>query len=308
MPNNPRPALWRTAIVAVGILGLVLVSGHTASAQSSSAAQAEAARRIERLEAQVRSLTGQVQEMGFQIRTLQDQMRRIQEDTEYRLQELEGGKSTGKRSRRKTETRGTIAANDTPATEENSRVLGTVPTDEDGSPPAGSSGGPLDLSALARGVTTPNPVAPSSSLPGVKTLNEPQVAAISPSVSPRDAYDSAYGSILNGDYAAAEAGFRSFLQAFPNHQLAGHAQYWVGESHFARGKYRNAADAFLKSYTDYPEGRKAPDSLLKLGLSLSGLGEPGAACATYSELLNKYPNAPRTIRKRAGREHKRGKC
>ena len=36
-----------------------------------------------------------------------------------------------------------------------------------------------------------------------------------------------------------------------------------------RGQYKNAADAFLKGYKKYKSSEKAPDTLLKLGMSLA---------------------------------------
>ena len=41
------------------------------------------------------------------------------------------------------------------------------------------------------------------------------------------------------------------------------------------GDYRGAAQNFLKGYQDYPKSRRAPDSLLKLGLSLEEDGREG---------------------------------
>ena len=278
-----------------GIFGGGIFGGSKKSKQ-----QAQNTVRIDQMEAQIRSMTGQIQELAHEVRTLRERIRRMQEDNDYRFQELEGAAPARKRSSAEPpETRGTIAANNGDDPARQPQILGTVPANE----PAGSAaGGPLDLSALARG-----DIGPSNTLPGVSTPSEPQIARVTP-VSPRDAYDRAYGMILSGDYRGAEIEFRGFLDAYPDHRLAGNAQYWVGESLYARRDFRAAADAFLKSYTAYPDGRKAPDSLLKLGLSLSGLKEPRAACATYSELLTKYPNAPRTIRKRARAEQKRGQC
>ena len=141
-------------------------------------------------------------------------------------------------------------------------------------------------------------------IPGVN----PRYAAVPPTANPRDEYDAAYGYILNGEYALAETSFRAFLSNHPTDRRVGSAQYWLGESYIARGMNREAADSFLKSYTQFPDGPKAPDSLLKLGLSLNGLGEKKAACATYEELLTKYPKATKAVRDRAQAEKSRGKC
>ena len=63
------------------------------------------------------------------------------------------------------------------------------------------------------------------------------------------------------------------------HSLAGSAQYWLGETFYAQGNFREAAQNFLHGYKNYPKSRRAPDSLLKLGISLNKLGQTQQACA-----------------------------
>jgi tol-pal system protein YbgF len=90
--------------------------------------------------------------------------------------------------------------------------------------------------------------------------------------------------------------------------MAGNSQYWLGETFYVRGKYRKAADAFLKAYKTYPDSVKAPDSLMKLALSLARLGQKDAACKTFGELDSRYPNAPGHVKQRAGMERRRAGC
>ena len=121
-------------------------------------------------------------------------------------------------------------------------------------------------------------------------------------------YETAYGYLLQQNYGAAEAAFADFLATHPSDPLAGNAQYWLGESHFVRGQYKQAAGAFLKGYQTYARSAKAPDSLLKLAMSLDRLGQKDAACTSYGELNTRFPNAPQTIRSRADSERRRIGC
>ena len=125
---------------------------------------------------------------------------------------------------------------------------------------------------------------------------------------PRGQYEQAYNSILAGDYDRAEAGFRAFIAAHPEDEHAADAQYWLGESLFARGKYREAANEFLNGHKTYPKSAKAPDTLLKLGLSLAGLGERDAACSTYAQVLKQYPQASNALRQRIAVEQASASC
>ena len=122
------------------------------------------------------------------------------------------------------------------------------------------------------------------------------------------AYEAAYNRILQRDFAAARASFKDFLTRFPNSALAGNAQYWVGESHFATGRYKLAARAFLTGYEKYAKSKKGADNLLKLAMSFGKLRQIGPACSSLNELRAKFPNAPRTIRVSANRERRRLKC
>jgi tol-pal system protein YbgF len=255
--------------------------------------------------------------MAFQMRELQDQLRRMQEDNEYRFQQLEGG-TPGKRS------------DAAPGLDQNGNPqsgnliapgggFATVPADGSGDGDWAQSGGyeagsgvppngPIDLSSLAKGLeTVPGTGGQVTPEPEFST-DDDAIAGIIGSGDPRTDYDQAYSLAVNGDYQGAEAGFRSFLESYPDNELTANAQYWLGESLLAQQNYREAADAFLKTYRDHPGNSKSPDSLLKLGVSLRGLGETDVACATFSELLNKFPNAAPAVLSQARDERQRAQC
>jgi len=120
-------------------------------------------------------------------------------------------------------------------------------------------------------------------------------------------YRSAYQSLLSRQFGNAEAGFRTFLAKYPNHALAGDAYYWLGETYFAQGQYKEAAQNFLQGYRTYPSSKKAPDSLLKLGMSLAKLGQKPKACGAYAEVTRKYATAAK-VRNQALLEMKRAGC
>jgi tol-pal system protein YbgF len=138
----------------------------------------------------------------------------------------------------------------------------------------------------------------------------PQVASAPADgdVGSKQVYETAYGHLLQRDYGAAEAAFEEFLRRYPSDPLAGNAQYWLGESLYVRGQYRAAAGAFLKGYQTYSRSAKAPESLLKLAMSLQRLGQKDAACSSYSELTTKFPNAPPHVKTSAQAERQRAGC
>jgi len=183
------------------------------------------------------------------------------------------------------------------------QILGQIPRSDDPLNGAATDG-PVDLGQAAQPASPRQAPAAVAPVPGVT----PKYANVQPTPSARDEYDAAYGYILSGEYDLAERSFKTFLANHPTDRRAGSAQYWLGESFFQRNQHREATDAFLKSYTQYPDDVKAPDSLLKLGLAYQGLGERKAACNAYDELLSKYPKASKALRDRAQFEKTRGKC
>lgn len=126
--------------------------------------------------------------------------------------------------------------------------------------------------------------------------------------SSRALYDAGYNYMIASDYASAEATFRSFLSNYPQDELSGNAQYWLGETFFARGDYRRSANEFLKGYKSYRTSQKAPDNLLKLGISLQRLGQSEAACQTYAELRSKYKSLPGHVARKIGEERGKAGC
>jgi len=167
-----------------------------------------------------------------------------------------------------------------------------------------SPGGPKD--DIERILTAPPQAGPGSA---------PQVAAAPALANPADAepnakqlYETAYGYLLQRDYGAAEAAFDEFLRRHPSDPLAGNAQYWLGESLYVRGQYRAAAGAFLKGYQTYSKSAKAPESLLKLAMSLQRLGQKDAACSSFNELTTKFPGAPSHVKTTAQTERQRAGC
>ena len=150
----------------------------------------------------------------------------------------------------------------------------------------------------------PPPAAPSATAPTPPAGARPATNALQP----QDIYQAAYIDFSKGSYALAMAGFREFLRRFPEHSLAGNAQYWIGESHFslARGhanagqadkatqELEQAVQEFRKVLANYPRGEKAPTSLYKEALALVELKQPALAQQRLEYLIASFPQAEET--------------
>jgi tol-pal system protein YbgF len=260
-------------------------------------------------EEQIRLLNGKVEELTFQILQMQEQMRKLQEDNEFRFQELE--KTKQGRAQPKTENTDAAAAQpeapaEQPAGEGSIRVVTTEKkgaTDDiaatiDGSDGAGAP--PKDLGAV-KFDENGNPVGATVADPG-------QVAALPEADNPGQLYKTAYEHILAGEYPSAEAGFRQHIKSFPADPQSADARYWLGESLIGQDRYRDAAEVLLKAQKEFPKSKKAPDMLLKLGVSLSALDNKDVACATFAQVGKKYPKAAPALMERVSAEQSKAGC
>ncbi len=154
--------------------------------------------------------------------------------------------------------------------------------------------------APAPGQPAPHTAEPAAPAPTANSL---------PSGNDQTQYEYAFNLLRQADYAAAEKAFSQFLSVNPTSTLAGNAQYWLGETLYVRGKYKEAAVAFAEGYQKYPKSNKAPDSLLKLALALSAMKANEDSCAALGELGKRYKDtASPAIMRRADAEKNRLKC
>ena len=284
--------------------------------------------RLDRLETQIRQLTGVIEQLQYRNQQLEGLMRRMQEDGAPRagqprpqaLPPPSGPAATtapGRRGDAFDPAQNPNAPGAPHAIGSISSGGGQPPTSPNMSPspqlgadtgllgaPGGRGGGsPLDLATMSP-PSGPLPQPPPRSANAGGTV----VATLPPSQTPRDEFDLAYGYVLRKDYALAEDGFRSFLSRYPSDRLAGDATFWFGESLFQRQRFRDAAEAFLNVSTKFESNAKAPDALLRLGQSLAQLGEKEAACASLGEVLRKFPRASAGVKQGVEREQKRVRC
>ncbi len=229
--------------------------------------------RIDRLENQLRQMTGQMEQLQYRNQQLEQQLRAVQGGT---------GPAIG-------------AA---PPAEPGRRADVFDPSQQ-----AGAPGAPRPLGTTA-------PSGPSGAPMDLGTLSGAAAGGSTPAAggTPRELFDSGFGALQRQDYAGAGQTFEQFVRLYPNDRATPDAYYWLGESQYLRKSYKEAAQNFLKVSTDYPNAVKAPDALLRLGQSLAGIGEKDAACATLNAVGNKYPRASATVKQGVEREQKRAGC
>ncbi len=109
--------------------------------------------------------------------------------------------------------------------------------------------------------------------------------------SPEDMYDYALGLIKSGDTRRGREVLSAFAAKYPEHRLMQNVYYWKGETFYAEKDFESAILAFQDVIDRYPGGDKAPDAMLKQGLSFQALKDPKNARIVLELILTKYPKS-----------------
>ena len=235
--------------------------------------------KLNEIENQFRELTNKFEEVNFKLDKLSTRVTKIQSDTQLRFSDLENG-------------------------------VVSSPQEKKVSLPGSSK--PQDFGAAPAYETTNLPKEQSiNSIESAQTVitQEPQQRdSLLPDKSPKEQYEFAVSFMKVGDYETAEFALKEFIDKNKDHDLAGSAQYWYGETFRIRQLYSDAATAYLDGYQNYPKSDKAPDNLLKLGITMVQLGEKDQGCKMISGLKKEYPKASKSVLQKAQYEQKKFKC
>ena len=107
----------------------------------------------------------------------------------------------------------------------------------------------------------------------------------------QEAYARAFETLKGADYDAAIAQFRDFMKNHPQSELLDNAQYWLGEAYYVTRDYERAAGAFRAVGERWPDSRKAPDALLKLGYTLQEQKRLPEARVALGQVVQRFPGS-----------------
>ena len=234
--------------------------------------------KLNEIEDQFRELTNKFEEVNFKLDKLSTRVTKIQSDTQLRFSDLENNESEVMQTKKSLP--GTSKPQD----------FGANPGYQTTNLPSKQS---INSVESAQTVITEEPEKKESLLP-----DKP----------PAEQYEFAVSFMKIGDYETAEFALKEFIEKNKDHDLAGSAQYWYGETFRIRQLYSDAATAYLDGYQNYPKSKKAPDNLLKLGITMVQLGEKDQGCKMISGLKKEYPKASKSVLQKAQYEQKKFKC
>ena len=229
-------------------------------------------RRLDELESSVTRLTGQMEEIGHRIDQLATQAERMQKQMEFDATQRA-----------------------------NAQAAAPPPTGDQLASAAPPPGAPALPGAPPQAPTTPGVL---GQIPAGSTLPTP-----APAPDPKREFDTAMTLLSRAQYDDASQAFRKFTEEHPEDERASAALYWTGDiAYSAKKDYQTAARDFAELLKRYPAAPRAPDSMLKLGLSLFELGQKNEGCAALAALPAKYPQASPAIATRARNERRDAMC
>ena len=236
--------------------------------------------KLNEIENQFRKLTNKFEEVNFKLDKLSSRVTKIQSDSQLRFSDLENETNNTSKEKQKVALPGSSKPQD----------FGASPGYQISNLPKEQS---INSIESAKTVITEKPEKKESLLP-----DKPA----------KDQYEFAVSFMKIGDYETAEFALREFIDKNKDHDLAGSAQYWYGETFRIRQLYSDAATAYLDGYQNYPKSKKAADNLLKLGITMVQLGEKDQGCKMISGLKKEYPKASKSVLQKAQYEQKKFKC
>ncbi|WP_158284731.1 tol-pal system protein YbgF [Oricola cellulosilytica] len=260
------------------------------------------------LQEEMRQLNGRIEELTFQLLELQEQMRRMQEDNEFRFQELERTDQTdagGSAAPAASQDKDVAAVTPDPAlptVNQPQTVTGNA-SEERAAPPRNLGTLTIDGSGNIVGGDVDFSQGQIDS-----AIDGKSVASVATGGSAEDLYRAGYKHVLNGEYGVAEEIFRSLVEQYPDDPLVADARFWLAESVRGQGRLQEAAEIFIAVRTDYPSAQKAPETLLKIGQIMSMLGDRDVACVTFDDAEARYPSMSETVRTHIRDERAKAQC
>ena len=134
-----------------------------------------------------------------------------------------------------------------------------------------------------------NITAPPTGMPAGSTVGPSGAVNQAP---PADAlYTAALRDYNAGNYPLASQEFGDYLKYYPDTDLAGNAQFYLGDVAYRQGNYDEAVKAYDTVIERYPDGNKAAAAQLKKGYAFLEMGNRQAGVRELNALITRYPRS-----------------
>jgi tol-pal system protein YbgF len=110
-----------------------------------------------------------------------------------------------------------------------------------------------------------------------------------PPISSDTLYQNALRDYNSGRYDLSRQEFGDFLKNFPDSDLAGNSQFYLGEIDFSQANYQDALAAYDMVIVNYPKSYKLAPASLKKGEAMLALGQKASAIRQFRSVVSRFP-------------------
>lgn len=110
--------------------------------------------------------------------------------------------------------------------------------------------------------------------------------------SPESLYKTGVQQFRRGAYETARIALEKLLSAYPRHDLAPDAQFFLARTYRDAGEARRALEEFQRILELYPNSGRASAALYQRGMIHVELGNTDEARSAFEQVLRGYPDSP----------------
>ena len=258
---------------------------------------------ITEIQNEIQKLTAQLEEILFSMQTTINTFNSFKEDTQFQFDDFKLEQSEMMQQVEKdmfiTDDQKNVIQNDLEP-----KVLGTIELNEEG----------IKNLSLQEAVVYEenedsqdiiNTIAQDNL---VKLDEKPKTISILPEGSEIGQYEFSMNLLKQGDYETAEKAFKEYIQIGTDEELLSSSNFWLAGIFYAREDYKSSANEYLNLYQKYPNSIRAPEAVLKLGISLIRIDQKEQGCITFLQLQQDFPMASQNLLDRNLLEIKNNNC
>ncbi|MFZ0968723.1 MAG: tol-pal system protein YbgF [Candidatus Acidiferrales bacterium] len=158
-----------------------------------------------------------------------------------------------------------------------------------------------DVQNLLQSVDAKIPGGTAGTTPTGSATAQPIGAAPSstPPISSDTLYQNALRDYNSGRYDLSRQEFSDFLKSFPDSDLAGNSQFYLGEIDFSQANYQDALSAYDMVIVNYPKSYKLAAASLKKGEAMLALGQKASAIRQFRSVVSRFPGTDESKRAEA---------
>ena len=172
-----------------------------------------------------------------------------------------------------------------------------------------------DLQTQVQNIQTVPPATTQPGTPGATQPGQPQFGAGQPNAGQpgagpaqtpasqapplADTYQAGVRDYNSAHYEVAAGEFQDVIHYYPNDDLAGTAQFYLGEVAYRQENYADAVKAYNAVLEGFPGSPKAPAAQLRKGLALLALNKKDAGIHELRLLIQRHPQTPEAAQARS---------